>query len=287
MRPVRLEFESVTGEDNVDDNTGAEEQCRHNADDVSLESGHRPCLSTCRVLATGLTLLAGFALLAALATRPTADESSADDPSEPFSVPRGVEAGVEAGVESLNSTGCTREEAPDWHDNEVVHVETPDGVTRRFRVRIHGSVGLRHAKPVPLIVVFHSYGYDMVSIGSDARAITDVLCAPQEFVRKWSLWDSFARAESTPMVLLYPDGASDSIRTDKPGVPTNVSNWTKVRLNRTQYYPVWYGTHTVHRRLFKAGTVLEIRHTRAARAICGSRSAMRVMDTTRHIRAVW
>ena len=101
-------------------------------------------------------------------------------------------------VHPLASAGCHRPTEPEWFDNQIYTIETADG-PRRFRLRVHGSVGLAHASPLPLVVVFHSYGYDM------------------EFVREWSLWDSYARASSEPMVLLYPDGSDDSLRTLAPG----------------------------------------------------------------------
>lgn len=94
---------------------------------------------------------------------------------------------------------------PRWRDQEWKTVETPEG-PRRFKVGIHNT---RPGEPAAVVVVFHSYYYEA------------------EFAQQWHQWKRFAHKEDQPLIVLYPDGKSDSLRSPEIGMPWSSDDWTR------------------------------------------------------------
>jgi len=107
---------------------------------------------------------------------------------------------------AIPSSGCSNggHHVGSWKDGEVVHVDTPTG-KREFIYR----APLNTSVPSALVVVFHSYYYNM------------------HFVQDWSEWTTFRDANPTlPLAILYPNGEGDSLMRQKGDEP--IRGWNSL-----------------------------------------------------------
>jgi len=89
----------------------------------------------------------------------------------------------------VESAGCHASDGQLWEDGDIIKLQF-EGITREFTYR----AATNQSVPAVLVVVFHSYYFDM------------------DFVEDWSEWTAFRDANPyLPLAILYPNGAGDSL----------------------------------------------------------------------------